>query len=146
RTGFAPSIASAVSSISCSIKDTLRISPMPGVAGNETTFWGLWLAAFLIGAGNGLVEVSINPLSATIYPENKTHKLNVLHAWWPGGLIIAGLLALFFVNPLFARKAEFFEYTIDPAKLGIAEFTGKMQSWQFKYGLVYVPMLLYGLF
>jgi len=142
---FAPSIANALSSISGGIKDALRISPMPGAGANETSFWMLWLAAFLIGAGNGLVEVSINPLSATIYPENKTHKLNVLHAWWPGGLIIAGLIALFFVNPLFGKKAEFFDYTIAPAKLGIAEFVGKMESWQFKYGLVYVPMLLYGL-
>jgi len=144
--GFAPSIANTLSSISGSIKNAVNISPMPGAGANETSFWILWLAAFLIGAGNGLVEVSINPLAATIYPENKTHKLNVLHAWWPGGLIIAGLLALFFVNPLFAKKAEFFEYTIDPAKIGMAEFVGKIQPWQFKYGLVYVPMLLYGLF
>jgi len=27
-----------------------------------------------------------------MYPEEKTHKLNVLHAWWPGGLVIGGLL------------------------------------------------------
>ena len=32
------------------------------------------------------------PLAATVYPEAKTHRLNVLHAWWPGGLVIGGLL------------------------------------------------------
>jgi MFS family permease len=100
----------------------------------------------LTGCGNGLLEIAINPLAATIYPENKTHKLNVLHAWWPGGLIIAGLLAQFFVNPLYGRAAEFFQYKIDPAKLGLADFVGtKAQIWQFKYGLVALPWLLYGL-
>jgi MFS family permease len=39
------------------------------------------------------VEGVINPLCATLYPGEKTHRLNVLHAWWPGGLIIGGLLA-----------------------------------------------------
>ena len=27
-----------------------------------------------------------NPLTTTVYPDDKTHKLNVLHAWWPGGI------------------------------------------------------------
>jgi MFS family permease len=40
-----------------------------------------------------LVEGAINPLIATLYPQEKTHKLNVLHAWWPGGLVIGGVLA-----------------------------------------------------
>ncbi len=47
---------------------------------------------FIIGLAHGLVEAVINPLIATIYPNDKTHKLNVLHAWWPGGLIIGGLI------------------------------------------------------
>ena len=36
----------------------------------------------------------INPLIATLYPDNKTAKLNALHAWWPGGLVIGGLLGV----------------------------------------------------
>jgi hypothetical protein len=36
----------------------------------------------------------INPLTATLYPDDKTHKLNSLHAWWPGGLIAGGLVGL----------------------------------------------------
>jgi MFS family permease len=40
-----------------------------------------------------LVEGVVNPLAATIYPTEKTHKLNVLHAWWPGGLIVGGTVA-----------------------------------------------------
>lgn len=53
------------------------------------------ISMLLAGFGNGLVEAVINPLIATLYPDEKTHKLNVLHAWWPGGLIIGGLLGYF---------------------------------------------------
>jgi MFS family permease len=52
----------------------------------------LWGAAALTGVGQGLVETVINPLTATLYPDQKTEKLNILHAWWPGGLIAGGLL------------------------------------------------------
>jgi fucose permease len=146
--GFASGIASTLSGMSGGISNALGFSPMPDPAnvGDNKAFWVLWLAAFIIGSANGLVEVAINPLAATLYPHNKTHKLNVLHAWWPGGLIVAGLIALFFVNPLYGKPAEFFNYTIDPAKLSIAEYTQKIPPWKFKYGLIYVPLLLYGLF
>ena len=138
-------MANGLANLSGWMSNHIGLSPMPNVPGTSTAFWVLWLAAFVIGSANGLVEVAINPLAATVYPDQKTHKLNVLHAWWPGGLIVAGLIALFFVNPLYHQKAEFFEYTIDPAKLGLAEFIGKVQSWRFKYGLIYIPLVLYGL-
>ena len=48
----------------------------------------------ITGIGQGLVETVINPLTASLYPEDKTHRLNTLHAWWPGGIIIGGLLGL----------------------------------------------------
>jgi MFS family permease len=54
----------------------------------------LWLGAALSGVGWGLSETVINPLIATVYPENKTGRLNELHAWWPGGLIIGGLIGI----------------------------------------------------
>ena len=56
-------------------------------------FWVIWIGMLVIGVGQGLVETVINPLSATLYPDDKTHKLNVLHAWWPGGIIIGGLIS-----------------------------------------------------
>ena len=31
---------------------------------------------------------------ASLYPEDKTAKLNSAHAWWPGGLVIGGLLGV----------------------------------------------------
>jgi MFS family permease len=65
-------------------------------AGNLATGPGvynvLWGAAVVTGIGWGLVETVINPLTATLYPDDKTAKLNVLHAWWPGGLIAGGLI------------------------------------------------------
>ena len=75
-------------------------------------------ATFIIGLGNGLIEGIINPLVATIYSEQKTHKLNVLHAWWPGGLIIGGLSA----------------YAL--TKFGV--------GWQIKMALILIPAAIYG--
>ena len=49
-------------------------------------------AGFLLsGLGWGFMECSINPLIAALYPEDKTSRLNLLHAWWPAGLIVGGL-------------------------------------------------------
>jgi len=52
----------------------------------------LWTGTLISGIGWGLAETVINPLAVTLYPEDQTHRLNLLHAWWPGGLIIGGLL------------------------------------------------------
>jgi MFS family permease len=76
------------------------------------------LTMLLAGFGNGLVEAVINPLIATMYPEEKTHKLNVLHSWWPGGLIIGGLLG----------------YLMKQANL----------SWQIQMGVILIPTIVYG--
>lgn len=76
------------------------------------------LTMLLAGFGNGLVEAVINPLIATMYPEEKTHKLNVLHAWWPGGLIIGGLMG----------------YLMKQANL----------SWQMQMGVILIPTVVYG--
>src|SRR6266849_11745 len=54
----------------------------------------IWIGALVTGIGWGLVETVVNPLIASIYPEEKTGKLNTLHAWWPGGLVIGGLLGV----------------------------------------------------
>lgn len=54
----------------------------------------VWLGMLLSGIGWGCSEAVINPLTTTLYPDDKTHKLNVLHAWWPAGIIIGGLAGL----------------------------------------------------
>ena len=69
-------------------------SAVASIFGNPITV-SLWIAMLALGLAQGLVEGVINPLCSTLYPEDKTHRMNVLHAWWPGGLIIGGLLAYF---------------------------------------------------
>jgi MFS family permease len=56
-----------------------------------TMLYGGFLA---MGLSQGLVEGVINPLVATLYADRKSQMLNVLHAWWPGGMIIGGLLCV----------------------------------------------------
>jgi fucose permease len=68
------------------------------VAGTALTifaggFGPLFAATLLVGIGNGLVEAACNPLVATLYPNNKTTKLNQFHVWFPGGIVIGGLVA-----------------------------------------------------
>lgn len=81
-------------------------------------FWGM----FLFAIGNGICEAVVNPLVATLFPTNKTHYLNILHAGWPGGLIVGGL-ASYFMNPDGTKPV----------------------SWQIQISLFMVPVVLYGL-
>jgi MFS family permease len=53
----------------------------------------LFAATLTIGIANGLVEATINPLVATIYSGDKTRRLVALHAWFPGGIVIGGVLS-----------------------------------------------------
>jgi MFS family permease len=82
-------------------------------------FWMLFAGTVCVGLGNGLVEAAVNPLTATIYPEHKTEKLNLLHVWFPGGIVIGGLLA----------------YGMTALGLG----------WKIKMCLILAPTLVYGL-
>src|SRR5262245_37067758 len=59
-----------------------------------SVYTNIWIGALITGIGWGLVETVINPLIASLYPEEKAGKLNSLHAWWPGGLVIGGLLGV----------------------------------------------------
>lgn len=58
----------------------------------------LRISVLLFAICNGLYEAVINPLVAQLYPENQTHYLNILHAGWPGGLILGGVTAAAFQN------------------------------------------------
>jgi len=50
-------------------------------------FWG----SFLFAMANGNLEAVANPLVATLFPHNRTHYLNILHASWPAGLVLGGV-------------------------------------------------------
>lgn len=80
----------------------------------------LYVSWFIVGLGHGLVEAVINPLVATLYRDDKTHKLNVLHAWWPGGLVIGGVVALLLTN------------------------VGGEHAWQVRLGVIAIPSLIFG--
>ncbi len=57
----------------------------------ETT---VLVSLLLTGLGWGAVEAASNPMVAALYPKEKTHRLNILHAWWPAGIVVGGLLGV----------------------------------------------------
>ena len=59
-----------------------------------TSYWLVYSGLLLTGLGWGAVEAATNPLVARLFPEQKTHRLNILHAWWPAGIVVGGLLGL----------------------------------------------------
>ncbi len=70
-------------------------------------FWSLFGGTLLFGIANGSVEAACNPLVATLYPKDQTTKLNHFHVWFPGGIVIGGLLAYLFGNMGLGWKAQF---------------------------------------
>jgi len=83
-----------------------------------TGFWPLFISTLLIGVANGSVEASTNPLIAGMYTDDKTKKLNQFHVWFPGGIVIGGLM-------VFALGA-----------LGY--------GWRLQMAAMLIPTLLYG--
>lgn len=59
-----------------------------------TSYNGLYLGMFIVALGNGTVEAYINPVVATLFKDQKTKWLNILHAGWPGGLVLGGVLTI----------------------------------------------------
>jgi MFS family permease len=51
-------------------------------------YWG----TFVFALANGTLEAVANPLVSTLFPKNRTHYLNILHASWPAGLVIGGAI------------------------------------------------------
>lgn len=67
-------------------------TPVFNSAGKDAVYMILFWSAFIFAVGNGIAEAVINPLTATLFPEQKTHYLNILHAGWPAGLVLGGLI------------------------------------------------------
>lgn len=84
----------------------------------STGYWTLFFSTLLIGIANGTVEAACNPLVASLYPDNKTTRLNYFHLWFPGGIVIGTLVVFLF------------------SKLGL--------SWQIQVGAMLIPTLIYG--
>jgi len=101
---------------------TLATGPAFEAGGKPLAFQCLFWGMFLFAIGNGIAEAVVNPLVATLFPQQKTHYLNILHAGWPGGLIVGGLASYFMAG---------------------GEET-KPVAWQIQISLFLVPVILYG--
>jgi MFS family permease len=75
---------------------TLAATPMFHAAGKDAAYRCLYFGTLIFSLANGTCESVINPLTATLFPKNKTHWLNILHAGWPGGLVLGAVLGLGF--------------------------------------------------
>ncbi|MEJ7768920.1 MAG: MFS transporter, partial [Chitinophagaceae bacterium] len=64
-------------------------------------YWMLYAGTFIFALGNGAVEAVINPVVATMFPKEKTKWLNILHAGWPAGMVVGGLLGIWMINQQF---------------------------------------------
>jgi MFS family permease len=74
----------------------MMLAAPANAAFKDGAFWFLCVGNFLFSLANGVCESVINPLVATLYPNQKTHYLNILHAGWPGGLVLGTILAYLF--------------------------------------------------
>jgi len=111
----------------------LRLAAAGNIGGAIATivapnFALLFIATLVIGIANGLVEAAVNPLVATIYSDDKTRRLVALHAWFPGGIVIGGVLSFLFTQAGHSSPA-------------LAPYTG----WQAKMLLLLVPSAAYAL-
>lgn len=78
--------------------------------------WGM----FIFALANGTLEGVANPLVATLFPNNRTHYLNILHASWPAGLVLG-------------------------AAIGWILDEGMGLSWKLQLALYLIPTVLYGI-
>jgi MFS transporter, DHA2 family, metal-tetracycline-proton antiporter len=102
-------------------KATLWFAAVCHVAGlililQANGYWSLYWGTFVLSLGNGAVEAGINPLIAREFRHDKTTWLNRLHAGWPAGFVIGGLLAMMF-----------------PAGMG----------WRYQMALILIPVVTY---
>lgn len=82
----------------------------------QLLMWGSFIFAF----ANGTLEAVANPLVATVFPSNRTHYLNILHASWPAGLVLGSAMG-WVLDDRFAL------------------------DWRIQLGLYLIPVALYGL-
>ncbi|MGE9271198.1 MAG: MFS transporter [Verrucomicrobiales bacterium] len=87
----------------------------------ELAYQWLYWGTFLFGLANGTLEAVANPLVATLYPKNRTHYLNILHASWPLGMVFGGLIG---------------------STVGSGE---NAWAWEWQLALYLVPTLAYGI-
>jgi len=101
----------------CHISSAILTILTPRLAtSNESAYNYLYFSTFILALGNGTVEAVANPVVANLFPREKTKYLNMLHAGWPGGLVLGGIIALTMGNSV---------------------------AWQYKVALIFLPVLVY---
>lgn len=99
RIGYKPLLLIAFILHALSAVVTLAATPVYNAMGKDACYMCLNLGMIMFAIANGVCESVVNPLVATVYSRQKTHYLNILHAGWPGGLILGGVFAYFFCGP-----------------------------------------------
>src|SRR5262245_14355085 len=122
RVGYGPLMGVAFALHALSAVLTLGAGFVFAHHGKPAAYWMLYAGMTLFALANGTCEAVINPLAATLYPKEKTHYLNILHAGWPAGLILGGVLSYF-----------------------LAERDGQVVArWELQWLAFVVPVILYG--
>jgi len=115
RIGYGKAMAFA---FLCHVSSAVITILTPQISGGDPkkAYWVLYIGTFIVALGNGTVEAVTNPVVATLFSREKTKWLNRLHAGWPGGLVLGGILALAMGNT----------------------------NWQYKVALIFLPVAAYG--
>ncbi|MEM8954304.1 MAG: MFS transporter [Verrucomicrobiota bacterium] len=97
----------------------VTFAAQPGMS-TEAAYFYLYWGTFLFGLANGTLEAVSNPLVATLFPKNRNHYLNLLHASWPAGMVLGGMIGWYLGG-----------------NLG--------WNWKWQLALYLVPTLIYGI-
>jgi hypothetical protein len=137
---------------------TLAATPVSrGADSHNATYWTLYIGTFIFSLANGLCEAAINPLTATLYPRNKTHYLNILHAGWPLGLVIGGLINFLFAGntakithvrweillALYALPTLYYGFVVITSRFPISEAKAAGLTVGQMVSHVFAPLLLF---
>jgi MFS family permease len=85
----------------------------------EVAYNYLYWGTFVFALANGTLEAVANPLVATLFPHNRTHYLNILHASWPAGMVLGGVI-------------------------GWVLGDGMHFDWKIQLGIFLLPVAIYG--
>lgn len=56
-------------------------------------YWSLFFSTLLVGIGNGFIESASYAMVSSMYTQEKAKKINDWHIWFPGGIVIGGVVA-----------------------------------------------------
>lgn len=117
KIGYGPLVVAAFAFHALSAVVSLMVADN---ADRATAYQYLYWGSFIFAIANGTLEGVANPLVATLFPRNRTHYLNILHASWPAGLVAGAFLSWVLGSQMHL-------------------------SWKMQLGLFLVPVVGYGL-